>query len=139
METSEFLARRHQEVVSEFIESVLDELDLGDPERNVVGATIRREVETGLVPGLVAVQAVFHAADAVVLGRDLSGWLDRVSAVMPGESKFFTDMGRCVDPDGASLLDENLGLLPGKSEGRRGFEAHVWEMSPFVSRLPFPQ
>ena len=51
METSEILARHHRRVVEEFIESVLDELDLGDLERNVLGVAIRRDVEVGLVPG----------------------------------------------------------------------------------------
>ena len=51
MDTSEILARHHWRLVDRFIESVLDELDLGDLERNIVGLAVRREVETGLVPG----------------------------------------------------------------------------------------
>ena len=76
---------------------------------------LRREVETRLVPGLVAVQAVFHAAYAVVLRRDLPEWLDRVSSVMPAESEFFTEMGRGLDPAAYDLFEENLGLLPGET------------------------
>ena len=134
METSEILARYHQRVVEEFIESVLDELDLGDLERNVLGLAIRREVEVGLVPGIVAIQAVFHAADAGTLGKELPRWLERASSVMPGELEFMADMGRCLDPAGYDLMDENLGLRPGASEVGRAFENWMWEIAPTVNR-----
>ena len=94
---------------------------------------LRREVETSLVPSLVAIQAVFHAADAGTLGKDLPGWLDRVSAVMPGDGEFLAEMGRCLDPDEYALLDENPGIMPGESEVRRAFEAHLWEIAPLVN------
>ena len=42
----DILARDHRRVVDEFIGSVLDELDIGDLERNVVGVALRQEVET---------------------------------------------------------------------------------------------
>ena len=132
METSEILARRHRQIVDRFIESVLDEMDLGDLERNVVGVALRREVETGLVPGLAAVQALFHAADAEMLGKDLPEWLEQVSTVIPADSDFLAEMGRLVDPAGNDFLEEDLGLLPGESEVRRAFDAHLWEMAPLV-------
>ena len=134
METSEILARHHRRVVDEFIESVLDELDLGDLERNVLGVALRREVETGLVPGLAAVQAYFHAADAATLGKGLPEWLGRVSSVLPPESEFLAEMGQRLDPDGAGLLDDNLGIRAGESEVARVFEAHLWEIAPCFSR-----
>ena len=127
------LVRHHQMVVDRFIESVLDELDLGNLKRNVLGVALRREIETELVPGLAAVQSVFHAADAETLGKGLPDWLDRVSSVLPAESEYLAEMGRRLDPDGAALLDENLGLRAGESEVRRAFEAHLWDMAP---RLP---
>ena len=133
METPEFLARHHQRVVGDFIEGLLDRMDLGDLERNVLGVALRREVETELVPGLAAVQALFHAADAEVLGKELPEWLDRVSTAMPAESEFLAEVGRQLDPDGAVLLDENSGAGFGKSEVRRVFETHLWEMAPCVS------
>ena len=133
VEQWELLSRHHRRVVDEFIESVLDELDLGDLERNVVGLVIRQEVETVLAPGLAAVQAVFHAADAGVLGKDLPEWLEQVSSTMPAESGFFTEMGRRLDPVGAGLLDENLGIGLGESEVRRIFDAHLWEIAPLVN------
>ena len=126
-ETPEILARHHRRAVEEFIESMLDELDLdgaGDLEQNVVEVALRREVETGLVPGQAAIQAVFRAADAEVLGRKLPEWLERVSSVIPAESEFLTVMGRQVDPVGYKFLDENLGLLAGGYEVRRVFEAY---------------
>ena len=94
------LSRHHRRVVDDFIEGVLNELDLGDMERNIMGMAIRREVETGLVPGLAAIQAVFHDADSATLGRCLPEWLDQVSSVIPLETEFLTDMGRCLDPAG---------------------------------------
>lgn len=134
METSEILARYHRRVVEEFIESVLDELGLGDLERNVLGLAIRREIEAGLVPGIVAIQAVFHAADAGTLGKELPRWLERTSSVMPEESEFMADMGRCLDPAGYDLMNENLGLRPGESEVRRVFENWMSEIAPTVKR-----
>ena len=136
MEASEILGDHHRRVVGDFIESVLDRIDLTDLERNVVGLAIRREVQEELVPGLVAVQALFHAADAETLGKELPEWLERLSSVMSADSEFLAEMGRQLDPDGAGLLDENLGLGPGDSEVRRAFEAHLWEMAPSVSRPP---
>ena len=133
METSEILALHHCRVVDDFIEGVLGQLDLGDLGRNVLGVVLRREVETELVPGIVAIQAVFHAADAATLARDLPRWLDRVSSVMPAESEFFTELGRQLDPAGHDLLTEGLGIRPGESEVQRAFEAHLWEMAPCVS------
>ncbi|MYC38454.1 MAG: hypothetical protein F4X66_16320 [Chloroflexi bacterium] len=133
METSEILARHHRRVVDQFIEGVLGELNLGDLERNVLGVALRREVEEGLVPGLLAVQALFHAADAEMLARSLPEWLERVSSVMPADAGFLTEMGRQLDPDGCDLLDEGLGIRPGESEIRRTFDAHLWEMAPSVN------
>ena len=99
METSEILARHHRRVVDLFIESVLDELDLGDLERNVMGLAIREEVETGLVPGLTAVLSLLLDADVETLGR-LPGWLECASAAMPAEVEFLAEMGRCLGPCG---------------------------------------
>ena len=118
--------------MDEFIESVLDELDLKGVERNVVGLMLRQEVETGLVPGLTAIQAVFHAADAATLGKRLPEWLERVSSALPGESEFLTEMGRRLDPSGYELLSENLGFRSGDSEVRGAYEAQLWEVMPYV-------
>ena len=63
MDTLEFLARHHRRVVDEFIESVLDQMELGELERNAVGLAIRGEVETGLVNGLTAVLALLLEAN----------------------------------------------------------------------------
>ena len=134
MDTSEFLARHHRRVVDESIESVLCELDLGNLERNVVGVAIRWEVETELVPGIVVIQAVFHAADAAALEKTLPEWLDLVSSVLPTESEFLAGMGQSLDPDGYGLLADNLRIRPGESEIRRIFDAHLWEMAPCISR-----
>ena len=134
MEQWELLSRHHRRVVNEFIEAVLDEFNLTDLERNVLGVALRREVETGLVPSLVAIQAVFHAADAGTLGQDLPEWLDLVSSVMPAEAAFLAEMGRRVDPVVCDLLDENLGIRPGESEVRKSFESHLWELAPCVSK-----
>ena len=68
METSVLLAGHHRRVVDEFIESVLDELNLGNLERNVVGVALRREVETGLVPGLNQSQSGMCICGTRVIG-----------------------------------------------------------------------
>ena len=138
METSEILALHHRQIVDRFIESALAEMDLTDLERNVAGVALRREVETGLVPGLVAVQAAFHAADAVVLGKELPEWLDRVSSVIPLESQFFTEMGRALDSAGYDLMVENLGLRDGESEVSRVFESNLCEIAPCLPRRVAP-
>ena len=133
MEQWELLARHHRRVVNEFIEALLDEMDLGDLERNVLGVTLRAEVEAQLVPGLLAVHALLLEVDALVLSEDLPEWLYRVSSVVPAEARFLAEMGRRVDPAEYELLGENLGLLPGESEALRAFEAHLWEMAPLVN------
>ena len=120
-------------MVDDFIESVLDAADLEGVERNVVGVALRREVEEGLVPALTAVTALLLEADADAL-EQLPEWLDGVQAVLPAESEFLTEMGRRVDPEGAALLTENLGFLPGESEVRRMFEARLWELAPMMDR-----
>ena len=134
MDTSEMLARHLRRVVDEFIEGVLNELDLGDLERNIVGVTLRRETEMELVPGLVAVQAVFHAVDAATLSRGLPEWVDRVPSALPSESEFLSEMSWRLDPDGTELMNVNLELRPGETEVRRSFEAHLWEMTPAMNR-----
>ena len=73
METPEFLARHHQRVVGDFIEGLLDRMDLGDLERNVLGVALRREVETELVPGLAAVQALFSRRGCGGAGKGVAG------------------------------------------------------------------
>ena len=133
MEQWELLARHHRQIVGRFIESVLDEFNLTDLERNVLGVALRREVEMELVPGIVAIQAVFHAADAETLGTALPRWLEGVTSVMPAESDFLVEMGRRLDPVGVTLLDENLGIRAGESEVRRVFEAHLWEVAPLMN------
>ena len=94
METQEILAHHHRRAVDDFIESVLDRMDLTDLERNVVGLAVRRDVEVELVPGLAAIQALFHAADAATLGEGLPEWLDRVSSVIPADAGFLGRDGR---------------------------------------------
>ena len=95
MGTSEVLARHHRQVLDRFIGSALDGLDLRDMERNVVGVAIRREVEEGLVPGLAAVQALIHAADASRLGKQLPEWLDSVSSLLlTAEGELMAETGQ---------------------------------------------
>ena len=134
METREYLARRHQEVVDEFIEAVLDEMacDMGDLERNIVGVALRQEVETRLAPELLALHALLLGADAEMLGW-LPEWLDRVSTALPGDAEFLTEMGRVLDPPGYDLLEENAVLLPGESEASRAFTDCLWSMAPGIS------
>ena len=134
METRDFLARQHRRVVDEFICAVVEEWtgDMGDLERNVLGVVIRQEVETRLVPGLLAVDALLMGADAEILAR-LPEWLDRVQIPLPAETEFFTEMGRLLDPVRSSLVEENLALRPGESVPSRVFTDYLWEMAPLAS------
>ena len=134
MEGEEFLASAHSRVVDEFIESVLDEWagDMGDLARNVPGVALRQEVETRLVPGLLAVDALLLGAGGDTLAR-LTEWLDRVQTPLPAEAEFFAEMGQMLDPVGSSLVEENSVLLPGESETSRAFTDFLWDMAPLAS------
>ena len=131
METWDFLARQHRRVVDEFIESVLDEwtCGMGQVERNVLGVALRGEIETRLVPELLAVHALLLGADAEILGR-IPEWLDRVSTALPADAEFLKEMGHLLDPVGYQVLEENLALRPGESETVRAFTVYLWEMAP---------
>ena len=136
LEDREFLARQHRSVVSEFIEAVVNEWagDRSPLEQNLLGALLRSEVETRLVPGMLAMDARLLEADAHTLGHDLPAWLDRVSTALPAEAAFLTKMGRMVDPAGSVLLEENFGLFPGESVAVKEFRCRLWEMAPLTPR-----
>ena len=123
------LARHHNRVISEFIESVLDDLHLTNLERNIVGVAIRAEVEERLVPGLTAVLALLLEADPEVLGDALPRWLERASSLIPEEAVFLSDVSRRLDPDGAALLEENAPLFLRESLAVSEFNNCLWEMA----------
>ena len=133
MDERGFLASRHREVVDEFICAVVEEwaCDMGQVERNVLGVVLRQEIETRLVPGLLAVDALLMGADAEILAR-LPEWLDRVQIPLPAEAEFFTEMGQMLDPYGSALLEENSGLLSVESEAARAFTGYLWSMAPGI-------
>ena len=134
METRDYLARQHRRVVDEFICAVVEEWagDMGQVERNVLGVALRGEIETRLVPELLAVHALLLGADAEILGS-IPEWLDRVQTQLPGDAEFLIEMGRRVDPGGFQVLEENLFLLPGQSETAQAFTDFLWEMAPLAS------
>ena len=134
METSEFLARNHRRVVDEFICAVVEEWteDMGDLERNVLGVVLRQEIETRLVPGLLAVDALLLGADAETLGW-IPEWLDAVQTPVTFDRDFFEETARRLDPTGCEVLEESLGLLPGESEASRAFTDCLWSMAPGIS------
>ena len=136
MDRRDYLARMHRSVVSEFIETVVEEWagNRSALERNLLGVALRSEVETRLAPGLMAVLALLMEADARALGQDLPQWLDLTSSALPADAAFLTKMGRSVDPVGSGLLEENAGLLPGESLGSQAFRSHLWEMAPSLER-----
>ncbi len=103
-------------------------------EQHLLGSLLRSELETRLVPGLLAVAALLMKADAQVMGKDFPEWLDQISTALPAESAFLTEMGRRVDPAGFGLLEENCGLLPGESSGTQTFRCHLLGMGPMASR-----
>ena len=118
METRDYLARQHRRVVDEFICAVVEEWagDMGQVERNVLGVALRGEIETRLVPELLAVHALLLGADAEILGR-IPEWLDRVQTQLPGDAEFLIEMGRRVDPGGFQVLE----IWPESGLSRRAF------------------
>lgn len=135
MESEQVLAGECRRMVDEFIAGVLDDMELGDLERNVLGVALRAEVEARLLPGFAAVLALLLQADSGVLGKDLPAWLDRVQEAIPGDADFFAETGRCLDPAGYALLEENLGLLPGESVAVSRFKSSLWGVAPLISRV----
>ena len=137
METRDFLARQHRRVVDEFICAVVEEWvgDMGDLERNVLGVVLRQEMETRLVPELLAVHALLLEVDAETLGR-IPEWLDAVQTPVTFDRDFFEETARRLDPTGCEVLEESLGLLPGESEASRAFTDCLWSMAPGISSRP---
>ena len=105
---------------------------MGQVERNILEVALRVEVETRLVPGLLAVDALLLEADARTLAR-LPEWLDRVQTPLPSDAGFLSKMGRRVDPGGFQVLEENLFLLPGQSETAQAVTDFLWEMAQLAS------
>ena len=137
MDERGFLASRHREVVDEFICAVVEEWagDMGQVERNVLGVVLRQEIETRLVPELLAVDALLLGADAETLGW-IPEWLDAVQTPVTFDRDFFEETARRLDPTGCEVLEESLGLLPGESEASRAFTDCLWSMAPGISSRP---
>ncbi len=93
---------------------------------------LRQEIETRLVPGLLAVDAILLGADAETLAR-LPGWLDRVQNPVAWDTEFFAELGPRLDPYGSVLLEENSGLFSVESGTSRAFTGYLWEMAPLAS------
>ena len=99
------LAGEHRMVVDRFIEDAAGVLSegLGIVERNELEVNLRFYVETQLVPGLLAVNALLLEASSEALERDLPEWIERASTVLPAEAAFLTAAGRGVDSLSYSL------------------------------------
>ena len=106
----------------------------GSPASRPVTVTklVGGEIETRLVPELLAVHALLLGADAEILGR-ISEWLDRAQTQLLSDAEFLKDMGRMLDPYGSALLDENSGLLSVEAEASRVFTGYLWEVAPLAS------
>ena len=130
----EFLAGEHRRVVDNFIKDAIDVLakDLGMVERNELEVNLRFYVETQLVPGLLAVNALMLQASSEALEHDLPEWIERTSTALPSEAAFLTEAGRMVDPKSYALLTENLDLSPDQCLGVMMFQAHLLSMAPMV-------
>ena len=131
---NEFLAGEHRRVVDTFVEDAAGLLaqGLGVAERNQLEVNLRFYVETQLVPGLLAVNALLLGASPETLARDLPEWIERASTVLPAEAAFLTEAGRGVDPLSYDLLAENLGLSPDHCLAASTFHAQLLGMAPFV-------
>ena len=137
MTGDEFLICEHRRVVDRFIEDAAGVLSEGLrlAERNELEINLRFYVETQLVPGLLAVNALLLGASSESLERDLPEWIERASTVLPSEAEFLTEAGREVDLLSYTLLEENLGLSPDQCLGVMTFQAHLLSMAPLVSRV----
>ena len=136
MITDEFLAAEHRRVVDNFIQDAIDvlEKDLGMVERNELEVNLRFCVETQLVPGLLAVNALLLQASPKALQKDIPEWIERSSTALPSEAAFLTEAGRRVDPNSYALLTENLDLAPDQCLGVMMFQAHLLTMAPLVGK-----
>ena len=132
-----FLAGEHRRVVDRFIEDAADVLaeGLSVAERNELEVNIRFYVETQLVPGLLAVNALLLGVSPETMERDLPEWIERASTVLPAEAAFLTEAGRGVDPLSYSLLSENLGLSQYRCLGVEVFRAHLQGMAPYLAKV----
>ena len=76
MGESGFLASAHRRVVDEFICAVVEEWagDMGQVERNLLGVALRGEIETRLVPELLALHALLLGRTRRPWGVFRSGW-----------------------------------------------------------------
>ena len=137
MTGDEFLIGEHRRVVDRFIADAAGVLSEGLrlAERNELEINLRFYVETQLVPGLLAVNALLLGASSESLERYLPEWIERASTVLPSEAEFLTEAGREVDPLSYSLLEENLGLSPDQCLGVMTFQAHLLSMASLVSRV----
>ena len=125
-------------MVDEFIKGVLNKLDLGDLERNVPWG--------GAPPGGSDVAGAWDRCNPGGFSCRECGDTGKGPARVAGPGdvgvvlglEFLSKMGRSLDTAKYELLDENLGLRGGESEVRRVFEAHLWELAPYVSRSEVP-
>ena len=132
-----FLAGEHRRVVDRFIEDAADVLaeGLSVAERNQFEIRLRFQVESQLVPSLLAVNALLLGSSSGALEKDLPEWIERVSTLLPAEAAFLTEAGRGVDPLSYSLLSENLGLSQDRCLGVEVFRAHLQGMAPFLAKV----
>ena len=132
----EFLAGEHSMVVDNFIEDAVSVLaqDLTLLERNELEVKLRFYVETQLVPGLLAVNALLLEVSSEALENDLPEWIERTSTVLPSEAAFLTEADRMVDPNSYALLSENLALPPDQCMGVKMFQAHLLSMAAMVGK-----
>ena len=133
----EFLVNEHRRVVDNFIEDATNVLSggLSVAERNELGVKLRFYVETQLVPGILAVNALHLEASAEMLNRNIPELIERASTVLPAEAAFLTEAGKMVDPRSYALLAENLDLLPDQCFGVEVFHDHLLSMAPLVAKV----
>ena len=136
-----FLAGEHRRVVDRFIEGAADVLaeGLSIAERNQHEINLRFQVETQLVPGLLAVNALLLGSSPGALEKDLPEWIERVSTLLPEEAAFLTEVGKTVDSSSYGLLAENLGLSPDQCLAVEVFQAHLLGMAPFLAKVRLSQ
>ena len=137
MASYKFLAGEHRRVVDNFIEDAVAVLARGMTlfQRNELEVNLRFFVETQMVPGLLAVNALLLKASPEELAKDLPDWIEQTSTVLPSEAAFLTEVGKMVDPFFYSLLAENLDLPPDQCLGVQTFQAQLLSMAPLVGKI----
>ena len=132
---AELMGDEHRRIVDNFIKEAIDVLaeNIAFLERNELEVNLRFYVETQLLPGLLAMNALLLQASPHALEKDLPDWIERAITAPPSEAAFLADAGKMIDLNSYTLLQENLDLAPDQCMSVKVFHAHVVSMTLMVA------